>query len=311
MELLGMEDGRVRKVCCLSLFAALSLASFTARGAERDAEPKPETVAQKDVAKQVQAPEPDKANMPAASSKSAASFFPAPSSVTSRVRVRFSRESLNSFDNRLSYAAGKNIGDLMKKQEVALGMAMFRKGLDDAMFGRTGAYSPDDVTAIYNDFRASRQAWLNQKREAKFRGSSAAQEQQKKEADQDRLAAKIFLEENKRKQGVVELPSGLQYRVLREGTGASPKTTSRVRIQFRETHMDGEEIRSSYTRPRPPVVTVRDIKRSWAEALVGMKEGAKWEIYIPPDFETNAPSDADVLRGGVRICELELVEIVK
>ena len=95
---------------------------------------------------------------------------------------------------------------------------------------------------------------------------------------------KAFLEENKKRPGIVTLPSGLQYEVINEGTGKKPKATDQVRCHYEGTLVDGTLFDSSIQRGEPAVFGVNQVIPGWVEALQLMSEGAKWKLYIPSDL---------------------------
>jgi len=119
-----------------------------------------------------------------------------------------------------------------------------------------------------------------------------------------------FLEENKTKEGVVVLPSGLQYKVLTEGTGKSPKATDKVKVHYKGTLINGKEFDSSYKRGTPAEFPVNGVIKGWTEALQLMKEGSKWMLYLPSDL-AYGPRGAggDIGPNATLIFEVELLEV--
>ncbi|MBN2719919.1 MAG: FKBP-type peptidyl-prolyl cis-trans isomerase [Proteobacteria bacterium] len=103
-------------------------------------------------------------------------------------------------------------------------------------------------------------------------------------AARNRREGQAFLEENGKKEGVVTLPSGLQYRVIQEGGGASPGPEDRVTVHYRGTLLDGTEFDSSYSRKAPETFQVNGVISGWREALHLMPEGSRWELVIPSDL---------------------------
>jgi FKBP-type peptidyl-prolyl cis-trans isomerase len=103
-------------------------------------------------------------------------------------------------------------------------------------------------------------------------------------ARKNKEEGRAFLEENGKKKDVVTLPSGLQYRIIEEGKGNSPGPTSFVTVHYRGTNLDGTEFDSSYNRGEPAVFQTSGVISGWCEALQLMSEGAKWELFIPPDL---------------------------
>jgi len=119
-----------------------------------------------------------------------------------------------------------------------------------------------------------------------------------------------FLEENKAKEGVVILPSGLQYKVITEGTGKSPKATDKVKVHYRGTLINGKEFDSSFKRNQPAEFPVNGVIKGWTEALQLMKEGSKWELYIPSDLAYGARgAGGDIGPNATLIFEVELLEV--
>ena len=132
-------------------------------------------------------------------------------------------------------------------------------------------------------------------------------------AAQDNLArGKAFLEENAKKEGVKTLPSGLQYRVIQEGSGATPGATDTVTVNYRGTLIDGTEFDSSYSRGKPATFRADRVIRGWTEALQMMKEGAKWELFIPPDLAYGERgAGGKIGPNSTLVFEVELVSVGK
>jgi FKBP-type peptidyl-prolyl cis-trans isomerase FklB len=118
-----------------------------------------------------------------------------------------------------------------------------------------------------------------------------------------------FLEENKKKDGVVSLPSGLQYKVLTPGTGKSPKATDSVTVNYRGTLIDGTEFDSSYKRGQPATFPVNGVIPGWTEALQLMKEGAKWQLVLPPNIAYGERGAGQIPPSSVLIFEVELISV--
>ena len=127
---------------------------------------------------------------------------------------------------------------------------------------------------------------------------------QMKDGDREDYA---FLDANARKGGVIILPSGLQYKILRNGTGAAPKPGDTVVVEYRGWLPDGQEIDSSYLGETPTAIRVDQAIPAWQEALPRMEEGARWELYVPPDLGYQAP---ERLAGRTLIFQIELLAIV-
>lgn len=125
-------------------------------------------------------------------------------------------------------------------------------------------------------------------------------------------AGMTFLEENLEKEGVQETASGLQYKVIEEGNGASPASTDRVRVHYKGTLTDGQVFDSSYRRGEPAEFPLNRVIPGWTEGLQLMSEGAKYEFYIPSDlgYGNNPPQGSIIKPGSVLVFEVELLEVL-
>ncbi|SRR5258706_788419 len=120
-----------------------------------------------------------------------------------------------------------------------------------------------------------------------------------------------FLEENKKRQGVIELPNGLQYEILKAGTGEKPKATDTVKAHYIGTTIDGKEFDNSYKRGEPLQIPVSGVIQGWVQALQMMPVGSKWKLYIPSDLGYGDRGAGGAIPGGATlIFDIELIEIV-
>jgi len=168
-----------------------------------------------------------------------------------------------------SYSVGANWGNSLKKQEVDVDLEVLIRGLREAFVGQS-ALSDEQI-------RESMMA-LNKEIRAK------QEEKRKQQGEKNKQEGEKFLAENKTKPGVVALPSGLQYKVLTDGSGDSPKPGDVVTVNYRGTLIDGTEFDSSYKRGQPATFSVTGVIKGWTEALEQMKPGAKWQLFIPSDL---------------------------
>ena len=168
-----------------------------------------------------------------------------------------------------SYSVGANWGNSLKKQEVDVDLEVLIRGLREAFVGQS-ALSDEQI-------RESMMA-LNKEIRAK------QEEKRKQQGEKNKQEGDKFLAENKTKPGVVALPSGLQYKVLTDGSGESPKPGDVVTVNYRGTLIDGTEFDSSYKRGQPATFSVTGVIKGWTEALELMKPGAKWQLFIPSDL---------------------------
>jgi FKBP-type peptidyl-prolyl cis-trans isomerase FklB len=169
-----------------------------------------------------------------------------------------------------SYAIGVEMGNNMKRQSVDLDGKLVAQGIRDALAGGTmlltEAEVKDTVMAFQKDLMAKQQAM------------------QKAAGDKAKTEGEAFLAANAKKEGVKTLPSGLQYKVIKDGTGATPKSTDTVTLHYRGRLVDGTEFDSSYSHNEPITHPVNGFIAGWTEALQLMKVGSKWEIYIPTNL---------------------------
>jgi len=128
----------------------------------------------------------------------------------------------------------------------------------------------------------------------------------------EKAKGKKFLEENKKRPGVVELPNGLQYEILTAGTGEKPKATDTIKAHYIGTLIDGTEFDNSYKRNEPLQLPVNGVIPGWVQALQMMPVGSKWKLYIPSDLGYgDRGAGASIPGGATLVFVIELLEIVK
>ena len=131
-----------------------------------------------------------------------------------------------------------------------------------------------------------------------------------KEGESNLMQEKIFFEANSKKEGVVTLPSGLQYKVITQGAGKIPKATDTVVTHYRGTVIDGTEFDNSYTRGEPASFPVNKVIKGWTEALQLMNVGSKWELYIPSALAYGNQQRSEVIKpNSVLIFTIELLDV--
>lgn len=194
-----------------------------------------------------------------------------------------------------SYSLGYQFGQNMKGQGVDLDLEIYASGIRDALGGTDPQLGQDEMRATVAEL---------QKRLA-----AARQKEIKEMADKHLADGMAFLEENKKKDGVVTLPSGLQYKVLAEGAGKTPKATDTVTVNYRGTLIDGKEFDSSYKRGQAATFPVGGVIRGWTEALQLMKEGSKWQIVIPPQLAYGERGGGPIPPNSTLIFEVELLSV--
>ncbi len=195
-----------------------------------------------------------------------------------------------------SYAFGMNIGRGLRQNSVDVDPAILMRGIKDVLAGGKTLLTDEQaqavLTAIQNDLRKKQQDLRQQ-----------AGGTNKKEGE-------AFLAENKTKEGVITLPSGLQYKIVKAGDGPKPAATDSVVCNYRGTLINGTEFDSSYKRGQPATFPVGQVIKGWTEALQMMPVGSKWELYVPPDLAYgDRGAGASIGPNATLIFEVELVSI--
>ncbi len=198
--------------------------------------------------------------------------------------------------DKVSYALGANLGMNLHKESVEVDPAIVLRGLKDALAAGKMLMTDDEARAALMQLQAE----VRNKQQEKMK---VAGEMNKKEGAE-------FLEANKTKEGVVTLPSGLQYKVLTEGTGPKPAATDTVVCNYRGTLISGTEFDSSYKRGQPASFPVNGVIKGWTEALQLMPVGSKWQLFVPAELGYgDRGAGADIGPGATLIFEVELLSI--
>ena len=197
---------------------------------------------------------------------------------------------------KVSYALGMSVGANLHKQSVDVDPGLIMQGLQDGLAGGKTQLSEEEARAalmeLQSDLRRKQQEKIQQAGEANRKEGSA------------------FLAANKEKEGVVTLPSGLQYKILSAGTGPKPTTSDSVVCNYRGTLVDGKEFDSSYKRGQPATFPVSGVIRGWTEALQLMPVGSKWQLFVPSELAYGERGQgADIGPYAVLIFDVELLSI--
>lgn len=197
---------------------------------------------------------------------------------------------------KVGYAIGMNIGMSMKMQELDIDPEQVSAGLVAAFKGEPTLMDEDQMAQTLMVFQQQMQARDMEKMAA--------------EASANTLASQKYLEQNSKKKGVVTTETGLQYRVLSQGKGASPNADSTVDVHYRGTLVDGTEFDSSYSRGEPATFPVGNVIPGWTEALQLMKVGDKWEVTIPAELAYADQGAPPVIPpSSALIFEVELLKV--
>jgi len=206
------------------------------------------------------------------------------------------KETLETQKDKVSYAIGMSIGRDFKTQGVDIDLATLDQGISDVLGDKELLMTEDEVRETLMAFQ-----------EEMMKKQSEAAE---KAAEKNAQEGEAFLSENGKKEGIVTLPSGLQYRIITEGTGKSPAETDSVTVHYRGTLIDGTEFDSSYKRDEPVTFPVGGVIAGWTEALQLMKEGAKWELFIPSSLAYGERGAPPVIGPNATLLfEVELISV--
>ena len=193
--------------------------------------------------------------------------------------------------DKFSYGLGMGIGQNLASMGVAgMNIEDFVKGIKDVLSGAKTEMSHSEAQAVVNEHfkKLAEEAYA-----------------------QNKASGEAFLAENAKKEGVVTLPSGLQYQVIAEGAGKKPSATDRVQCHYEGTLIDGTIFDSSIKRGEPAVFGVNQVIKGWVEALQLMQEGAKWRLYIPYDMAYGEHGAGEMIPPySALIFDVELIKVL-
>lgn len=216
-----------------------------------------------------------------------ASFIPA-----------FAQNNPETKKEKISYSIGLQMGLQLSTLGDHVDVQSVINGLNDGQSGTKSKLSEEEIKMVMTEFQTEMQA-----------------EQQKKTeitSTENGKEASTFLAENKGKDGVITLDSGLQYKILNKGEGASPLATDTVTVHYRGTLVNGTEFDSSYKRNEPATFPVSGVIKGWTEALQLMQVGSKWQLFLPAELAYgNRGAGRDIGPNQMLIFEVELLEIKK
>jgi FKBP-type peptidyl-prolyl cis-trans isomerase FklB len=198
--------------------------------------------------------------------------------------------------DKQSYAIGMNFGRGLKQQPIDIDPAIVTRGVRDALSGAELAMTDEEMkqtlTALQGELQKRQEAMREQMIETN-----------KKEGE-------AFFAANKTKEGIVTLPSGLQYKILTAGNGPKPTASDSVVCNYRGTLINGKEFDSSYKRGQPATFPVGRVIKGWTEALQLMPVGSKWQLFVPGDLAYgDRGAGPDIGPGATLIFEVELISI--
>ncbi|MBR5612308.1 MAG: FKBP-type peptidyl-prolyl cis-trans isomerase [Bacteroidaceae bacterium] len=193
--------------------------------------------------------------------------------------------------DKFSYAIGLGIGqNLLSMGAQGINVEDFAQAIADVLNRKETAISHNEAREIVNKYFMELEEKMNAENIEK---------------------GKAFLEENAKKEGVITLPSGLQYQVITEGNGKKPSATDKVKCHYEGTLIDGTLFDSSIKRGQPAVFGVNQVIKGWVEALQLMSEGSKWRLFIPSELGYGAQQAGEMIPPhSTLIFEVELIEVL-
>jgi FKBP-type peptidyl-prolyl cis-trans isomerase FklB len=200
--------------------------------------------------------------------------------------------------DKISYSIGVDIGKSVKKQKLDINAAAFSAGFKDGQTDKPTQMTEEEIRQTL----LALQTEMIEKQKAEMK---VAAEKNKAEGDK-------FLATNKKQKGIITLPDGLQYRIVTEGKGETPKATDTVTTHYRGKLINGTEFDSSYARGEPAKFVVNGVIPGWTEALQLMKPGAKWELFIPAKLAYGEHGVGQIIGpNSTLIFEVELLNVEK
>ena len=191
---------------------------------------------------------------------------------------------------KLSYALGMQVGNSIKMMQAELDLPTFHQAIKDQFNGKETLLTMQEATEIQR---------------------TSFRKMHEERSNKNKTEGTAFLNENKKKEGITETKSGLQYEVLSEGDGPVPEATDRVKVHYVGTLIDGTEFDSSLKRNKPAAFSLKGVIRGWTEALQLMKVGSKYRLFIPPELAYGQRgSPPKIPPNATLIFEVELLEIV-
>lgn len=195
---------------------------------------------------------------------------------------------------KVGYAIGYDMGRNLKEVADDLDLSAFNQGFKEAFEGKDSVITEDKMRTLVQDYMVKKQEEMMKKLEEK--------------AKQNKADGEKFLAENAKKEGVKTTESGLQYKVIREGAGESPKATDTVVVNYEGKLIDGKVFDSSYERGEPISFPLNQVIPGWTEGLQLMKPGAEYELYIPSDLAYGEAGNPEIEPNSVLIFKVELLD---
>ena len=206
-------------------------------------------------------------------------------------------QDISSEKGKLSYAVGWDIGQDIKRRSTEIDVESLISAIRDIVADRDPQVGGEEMQALL-------EALQQKVRQEQVEAFQAL-------AEENQAKSETFLEGNKTKTGIVVMTSGVQYRIIEEGEGARPGMESSVKVHYRGSKMDGREFDSSFARGVPEEFVVNSVLQGWQEVLPLMKQGATWQIFVPPELAFGQRGNPPVGPNEALMFDLKLVEIIQ
>ena len=206
-------------------------------------------------------------------------------------------QDVESEKGKLSYAVGWDIGQDIKRRSSDFDVESLIAAIRDTVADRDPQVTGEEMQALMTALQQK----VRNEQVAAFKAL----------ADKNQADSEAFLEGNKTKTGIVVMPSGVQYRIIEEGEGARPGMESSVKVHYRGSKMNGREFDSSFARGVPEEFVVNAVLQGWQEVLPLMKQGATWQIFVPPEMAFGQRGKPPVGPNEALMFDLKLVEIIQ
>ncbi len=207
---------------------------------------------------------------------------------------------------KLSYAMGFDLGTQLGKQLIEIDTAVFARALNDSLSGKTGLMSGTEIQAAISKLQSE----LKKRQYQTRTGNELSKEEIEKMAQFNKAAGERFLAENGKKEGVTTLPSGLQYKVLRQGSGKMPGPEDSIVCKYSGRLINGMEFFNSYKSGQEMMFSLKNgVIKGWAEALLRMPVGSKWQLFVPSQLAYGEAGSGPIGPNAAVIYEIELLGV--
>lgn len=215
----------------------------------------------------------------------------APIAMTLAWQVNAADSQIATDKKKVSYAIGVQIGKDFKRSGIDIDLEAFNLAIKDMAAGKKSRLNAEEMQQAFNLLRQQQM------------------KHQSKLGEENKVKGEKFLAENKTKPGIKVLPSGVQYQVIKSGSGKKPKDGDTVVAHYSGTLIDGTEFDSSYKRGQPLTISINQVVKGWQYALKAMEVGSKWQIFIPSDLGYGASATGNIPPNSALIFDIELLEI--